>query len=56
MSWLQSLVNAQTEINRVVFEMNKPGRNPPKKPNKEYIKKHTKDAIDDLKKALEGLK
>ena len=50
MSWEQDLVNAQVEVNRIVFEMNRE-----KTQDKKYIITHAKEAIKDLNEALEKL-
>jgi hypothetical protein len=56
MSWKQNLVNAQVEVNRSVFEMNKPGMWPPEESNIPYIVLHIGEAIKDLTLAFENLK
>jgi hypothetical protein len=60
MSWEQSLVNAQVEVNRAMFEMNRPGavRTDPwyaEHPDVEYIREHIRAAIADLVAAGAGL-
>ena len=52
MDWEQSLVNAQVEVSRAVFEQNKPGRNPPELIDIEYVKFHIRAAMKDLQAAL----
>ena len=52
MDWEQSLVNAQVEVNRAVFEHNKPGECPPELIDIEYVKFHIREAIKDLQAAL----
>lgn len=47
-SWKQSLVDAQIEINRAVFEMNRPGGVPPKKSDLAYIREKVAAAVDSL--------
>lgn len=54
MNWKQDLINAQVEVNRAVFEMNKPGipgihR---QKIDPEYVVEHVRSAIEDLKNVL----
>lgn len=46
---MQSLVNAQVEINRAVFEANKPGNMPPGEADNDYVRKCAEAAIKDLK-------
>lgn len=45
---IQHLVNAQVEIDRAVFEANKPGHCPPKAVDVEYVRKCAAAAIKDL--------
>lgn len=47
-SWEQALVDAQVEINRAVFEMNRDGGVPPAKPDLAYIREKVRAAIEDL--------
>ena len=60
MSWGQNLVNANMELNRAMFEMNRKGhpKNDPcykEKPDETYILKHMKDALKDLQHAIKEL-
>jgi hypothetical protein len=60
MSWEQHLVDAEVEIRRSVFEMNRPGFSKSasyykEKPDEEYIKIHIKEAIKNLTTALAEL-
>ena len=60
MSWQQNLVNAQVEVNRAVFELNRPGYPKDKpyykeKPDERYIENCIKEAIKDLTAALRGI-
>lgn len=49
-TWQQSLVNAQTEVNRAVFELNSDGRVRPVP--SDYIRQHVQQAILDLAESL----
>jgi hypothetical protein len=49
----QELVNAQMEVNRAVFEMNKPGLCRPEKERPEYIRKCVESAIKELQTYLQ---
>lgn len=60
MSWEQYLVDAQVEVNRSVFEMNRPGALKSasyykETPDKEYIKIHIKEAMKNLTTAFAEL-
>jgi hypothetical protein len=60
MYWEQSLLNASVEVNRAIFELNRPGY-PKDKPyhkakaDERYIEKCIAEAIKDLSKALRGI-
>lgn len=56
MSWEQNLVNSQVEVNRSVWEMNRPGipQDEPghkETPDPHYILEHIADAINQLENA-----
>ena len=60
MSWKQDLVNADMELNRCVFEMNRPGHLKTdvcykEKADLNYIKEHMREALKDLQSALKKI-
>ena len=57
MTWEQAIVDAQVEVNRAVYEMNKPGELPPRQrePELRYVVRCLERAIGSLRIARAGL-
>ena len=51
--WGQMLVNAQIDINRAVFEMNRPGGVPPEPSDLVYIRDKVRAAVGSLQECAQ---